>query len=167
MCSSAGVASASVPHDDGREPDHWRFLRTPAPDEVAPEMKPDPLPPKLAATSACPRCGSRQLAPRRVARRFLSVVGALAGATDSGMRSWRAAQVGAALGSRAGASGLALGAVAGAVLGALAGGTSGCAVGTHLGDAIDARLLRDLHCHDCGHLFSSGHDTSRTAHRRE
>ena len=107
-----------------------------------------------AATTPCPHCGSQRLKQRRLARRVLGLIGTLAGAAGSGLRAWQGAEVGGAIGSVAGPPGMALGAVAGAVLGALAGGSTGCAIGVHLGDAIDSRLLNDLHCLDCGHTFN-------------
>lgn len=108
-----------------------------------------------AAATACPHCGSLRLTQRRLARRVLGLIGTLAGAAGSGLRAWRGAEVGGALGAAAGPPGMALGVVAGAVLGALAGGSTGCAIGVRLGDAIDSRLLNDLHCPDCGHAFNS------------
>lgn len=106
------------------------------------------------AATPCPRCGSLHLTQRHLARRILGFVGTLAGAAGSGLRAWRGAEVGGAIGTVAGTPGMALGAVAGAVLGALAGGSTGCAIGVRLGDAIDSRLLNDLHCQDCGHDFN-------------
>lgn len=108
-----------------------------------------------ASTPPCPYCGSLRLTQRRLARRILGFVGTLAGAAGSGLRAWRGAEVGGALGAAAGPPGMTLGVVAGAVLGALAGGSTGCAIGVRLGDAIDNRLLDNLHCLDCGHAFNS------------
>jgi len=108
-----------------------------------------------AAAPPCPYCGSLRLTQRRLARRVLGLIGTLAGAAGSGLRAWRGAEVGGAIGSVAGPPGMAVGAVAGAVLGALAGGSTGCAIGVRLGDAIDSRLLNDLHCLECGHAFHS------------
>lgn len=119
-------------HRDGQNP--WR-------------ASPDVAPP-------CPHCGSLRVTQRHLARRILGFVGTLAGAAGSGLRAWRGAEIGGALGTVAGPPGMALGAVAGAVLGALAGGSTGCAIGVRLGDAIDSRLLNDLHCQDCGHDFN-------------
>lgn len=108
----------------------------------------------LDAATPCPHCGSLRLTQRHLARRILGLIGTLAGASCSGLRAWRGAEVGGALGTVAGPPGMALGAVAGAVLGALAGGSTGCAIGVRLGDAVDSRLLNDLHCQDCGHDFN-------------
>lgn len=108
----------------------------------------------LDAAPPCPFCGSLRLSQRHLARRVLGLIGTLAGAAGSGLRAWRGAEVGGAIGAAAGPPGMALGALAGAVLGALAGGSNGCAIGVRLGDAIDSRLLNDLHCKDCGHHFS-------------
>lgn len=102
----------------------------------------------------CPLCGSLRLTQRHLARRILGLIGTLAGSASSGLRAWRGAEVGGALGTVAGPPGMALGVLAGAVLGALAGGSTGCAIGVRLGDAIDSRLLNDLHCQDCGHDFN-------------
>jgi hypothetical protein len=108
-----------------------------------------------APAPSCPHCGSNRLAQRHLGRRILGVVGTLAGATGAAVRAWRGAELGGTVGAVAGPPGVAVGAIAGAVLGALAGGSTGCAVGVRLGDAIDSRLLNDLHCLDCGQGFSS------------
>jgi hypothetical protein len=105
--------------------------------------------------ASCPRCGSTHLAQRHLARRILGLVGTVAGATGSAVRAWHGAELGGTVGAAAGPPGFVLGAVAGAVLSALAGGSAGCAVGVRLGDAIDARLLNDLRCLECGHPFDS------------
>lgn len=108
----------------------------------------------LDAPPPCPLCGSVRVTERHLARRVLGLIGTLAGAAGSGLRAWRGAEVGGALGAAAGPPGMALGVVAGAVLGAMVGGSTGCAIGVRLGDAIDSRLLNDLHCLDCGHDFN-------------
>ena len=64
------------------------------------------------------------------------------------------AEIGALLGTSAGPAGFTVGAFSGALLGAMAGAAAGCAVGAALGEAIDAKILHNHQCIDCGRGFS-------------
>ena len=49
---------------------------------------------------------------------------------------------------------LAAGTVAGALFGALFYGATGGIAGSQLGKVVDAHVLKNLECQDCGHSFS-------------
>lgn len=106
----------------------------------------------------CPHCNSHRIVPSHLARRVGSAIGTVAGAATATTRVTGGAQlgagIGALLGTPAGPAGLTFGTVAGAVLGAMAGAAAGCAVGAALGEAIDAKILHNHHCIDCGRGFS-------------
>lgn len=127
----------------------------------SPQVEPEtngscPAPSKHGAY--CPHCNSHRIVRSHLARRVGSVIGTLAGAATATARVAGGAQLGAEfgtlLGSPAGPAGFTFGAVAGALLGALAGAAAGCAVGAALGEAIDANILHNHHCLDCGRGFS-------------
>lgn len=117
---------------------------------------------RRAVTLACPRCASGRIGNSHHARKASVAVGGLAGAVASATTSWGRArvaaqvglQVGAGIGLVAGPAGATVSAVAGAVLAGLAGAAAGAAVGAALGEFLDANLLDNHHCVDCGHRFS-------------
>ena len=106
----------------------------------------------------CPHCNSHRIVPSHLARRVGSAIGTIAGAATATTRvaggAYLGAEFGALLGGRAGPAGFTLGTVAGALLGAMAGAAAGCAVGAALGEAIDAKILHNHQCIDCGRGFS-------------
>ena len=109
-------------------------------------------------TTNCPHCQSHRVITSHLGRRVGGAVGALAGAMTATARVTGGAQlgaeIGALLGTPAGPAGFTVGAFSGALLGAMAGAAAGCAVGAALGEAIDAKILHDHHCIDCGKGFS-------------
>jgi hypothetical protein len=112
----------------------------------------------LAQGSGCPHCRSDRIAPSHLGRRIGSAIGTLAGAAAATARvtggAHLGAEFGAVLGTPAGPAGSMFGAVAGAVLGAMVGAAAGCAIGATLGEAIDAKILHNHQCLDCGRGFS-------------
>ena len=118
---------------------------------------PSDLHPASNATN-CPHCKSHRVTTSHLGRRVGGAIGTLAGAATATARVTGGAQlgaeIGALLGTPAGPAGFTLGTVAGAVLGAMAGAAAGCAVGAALGEAIDAKILHNHQCIDCGRGFS-------------
>jgi hypothetical protein len=106
----------------------------------------------------CLHCGSSRTTTSHLGRRIGSAVGTLAGAATATARTAGGAQLGAelgaVLGTPAGPAGTTIGAIAGAVLGAMAGAAAGCAIGAALGEAIDAKILHNHRCLQCGRSFS-------------
>lgn len=106
---------------------------------------------------SCPHCRSPQVVTRNHARKIGGTIGAIAGAASGFTAALKGARIGGTLGGRigllAGPPGAALGSVAGAILGGLLGGTTGCSAGAALGELLDARVLNNLRCLDCGHTF--------------
>jgi len=111
-----------------------------------------------ATMACCPHCRSERIAPSHLGRRLGSTIGTLAGAATATARVAGGAQLGAELGAvvgtSAGPAGITLGAIGGAMLGAMVGAAAGCAIGAALGEAIDAKILHNHHCIDCGRGFS-------------
>ncbi|MBV8618870.1 MAG: hypothetical protein JOY84_08415 [Curvibacter sp.] len=118
-----------------------------------------PFPHEAAHRPACPFCGSRRVQTRDLARRVCAALGILAGALGGAASALTGAELGAELGALAGTlsggpPGAALGLVSGAVIGALVAAAAGCAAGAELGSSIDRRVLQNVRCLDCGHVFS-------------
>lgn len=106
----------------------------------------------------CLHCGSSRTTTSHLGRRIGSAVGTIAGAATATARTAGGAQLGAelgaVLGAPAGPAGTTVGAIAGAVLGAMVGAAAGCAIGASLGEAIDAKILHNHRCLECGRGFS-------------
>lgn len=106
----------------------------------------------------CPHCNSHRITSSHLGRRVGGAIGTIAGAATATARvsggAKLGAEIGALLGTPAGPAGFTVGTVAGAVLGAMAGAAAGCAVGATLGEAIDAKILHNHRCIDCGRGFS-------------
>jgi len=126
-----------------------------------------PFPHEAAHRPACPFCGSRRVQTRDLARRLCAALGALAGALGGAASTFTGAMTGALTGAELGAElgalagtlsggppGAALGLVSGAVIGALVAAAAGCAAGAELGSSIDRRVLQNVRCLDCDHVFS-------------
>lgn len=113
-------------------------------------------------TTNCPHCQSHRVITSHLGRRIGGAIGTLAGAMTATARVTGGAQlgaeIGALLGTSAGPAGFTVGAFSGALLGAMAGAAAGCAVGAALGEAIDAKILHNHQCIDCGRGF--GLDTA-------
>mgnify|MGYP003456958692 FL=1 len=109
-------------------------------------------------TTNCPHCQSHRVITSHLGRRVGGAIGTLAGAMAATARVTGGAQlgaeIGALLGTSAGPAGFTVGAFSGALLGAMAGAAAGCAVGAALGEAIDAKILHNHQCIDCGRGFS-------------
>ena len=105
----------------------------------------------------CPLCGSLQVVQRCWGRKTGGFVGSLAGAAGGFAGSLRGAQIGGIAGSLLGPAGISIGGLAGAVLGGLVGSSIGCEVGSAVGETIDAHVLNDFKCQECGHSFSHSH----------
>lgn len=108
----------------------------------------------------CPLCRSPRVISRNWARKAAGAIGCAAGATGGFVGALRGAQIGIASGLITGPAGSSMGGIAGAVLGGLAGTAIGCEVGTSVGKTIDARMLDNLKCQECGHAFASQESTS-------
>lgn len=112
-------------------------------------------------TPDCPQCHSSQVVTRDYARKTGGTIGAIAGAASGFSAALKGAHIGGTLGGRlgllAGPRSAVLGCVAGAILGGLLGGTTGCSAGAALGELIDAKVLRNRRCLECGLTF--GQDT--------
>lgn len=143
-------------YPDGKPPHSTLF-------GVKPEtvVHPGPYPMRSQHTPigvCCLHCGSSRTTTSHLGRRIGSAVGTLAGAATATARTAGGAQLGAelgaVLGTPAGPAGTTLGAIAGAVLGAMVGAATGCAIGAALGEAIDAKILHNHRCLQCGRSFS-------------
>lgn len=107
----------------------------------------------MTSIAKCSLCGSTQVVARNYARKVCSAAGVVAGAASGASAALGGAEAGAALGAIAGPVGLIVGGFAGALLGAMIGGTAGCAAGAAFGGAIDANVLNNFQCKNCGHDF--------------
>jgi hypothetical protein len=108
----------------------------------------------------CPLCGSLQVVQRCWGRKTGGFVGSLAGAAGGFAGSLRGAQIGGITGALLGPAGISIGGLAGAVLGGLVGSSIGCEVGSAVGETIDAHVLNDFKCQECGHSFAHSHSSS-------
>ncbi|WP_348532293.1 hypothetical protein [Pseudomonas putida] len=102
----------------------------------------------------CPSCGSMRVFARNHARKLGGIAGTVGGTASGVAGAMTGAQSGAALGAIAGPIGMTLGGLAGAILGGLAGGTAGGLAGAKMGEEIDARVLDNYECLNCGQAFS-------------
>jgi len=116
-----------------------------------------PTPPSSASAimSPCPKCQSLRIETRNYARKVGGAIGTVAGTTSGVAFALSGAEVGATIGVLAGPIGSVCGALAGAVITGLIGGAAGCAAGAAVGEVIDANVLNNYHCLDCGRTFSS------------
>lgn len=116
----------------------------------------DPRTFRSLSLGACPACQSRRIKSREFGKQACATIGAIAGAASGLAGALSGAVTGAEVGMYLGdgAPSMPLGVVAGAVVGALSGGIAGCTVGASLGEAVDASILRNRCCLDCGHRFS-------------
>lgn len=116
--------------------------------------------PLSSFSNACPLCHSPRVISRNWARKAAGAIGCAAGATGGFVGALRGAQIGIASGLMTGPAGSTIGGIAGAVLGGLAGTAIGCEVGTSVGKTIDARMLDNFKCLECGHVFAYQESTS-------
>lgn len=105
--------------------------------------------------NTCKLCGSNKIRTKNTARKIGGVIGGISGAGAGMAGTLSGAQVGAAAGAIAGPLGIALGGAAGAILGGLIGGATGSLSGARLGEIVDARVLHNFECIQCGYSFTS------------
>ena len=110
--------------------------------------------PLSSFSNACPLCQSPRVVSRNWARKAAGAIGCAAGATGGFVGALRGAQIGIASGLMTGPAGSTVGGIAGAILGGLAGTAVGCEVGTSVGKTIDAHMLDNFKCLECGHAFA-------------
>lgn len=102
----------------------------------------------------CPNCGSQRIETRDLAQRTGGTLGGLAGAAGGIAGALRGARAGFTLGMAAGPVGGGIGTVIGVVLGGLGGGALGTELGAIFGRVVDDRVLNNLQCAACGHVFT-------------
>ena len=101
----------------------------------------------------CPKCQSRNIETRNIAKRTGGNLGTAAGAVAGVAGVMSGAEVGATAGFVAGPVGVAVGGIIGALIGGIFGAAAGGAVGSNLGKVIDDTLLENYHCQACDHSF--------------
>ena len=109
-------------------------------------------------TMICPKCASRDIETRDVAKKTGGALGLLAGAASGVASAMSGADIGASVGSAvgliAGPVGSRLGGLAGTLIGGLLGGVAGGVAGARLGHLIDEQMLDNYHCLACDYRFS-------------
>lgn len=102
----------------------------------------------------CPNCGSSHIKERNRAKKVLSAVGGIAGASAGIRNVWFYGKTGMRIGLIAGPAGGTAGTIIGSVLGALVSGSVGCGLGSVVGKKIDNNILNNYKCLDCKCTFS-------------
>lgn len=113
-----------------------------------------PLSKGIPMSVQCPRCYSMNIQTHNRAKHAGGVIGGVGGTASGIAGALSGAEVGGTVGVWAGPFGLALGTLAGALIGGLVGGATGGIAGAKLGEVVDARVLENHQCLDCGHHFS-------------
>lgn len=103
----------------------------------------------------CPKCGSTFITTRDIGRRTGGAVGTVAGGLTGMSGALTGSRLGVTVGAFAGPAGSALGCVAGALIGGLVGAATVGVAGAKLGEVLDARVLDNLECGHCEHVFSA------------
>lgn len=103
----------------------------------------------------CPKCGSTHVTTRDFGRKTGGAIGTVAGGLTGVSGALTGGRIGMAVGVIAGPAGSAIGGVAGALIGAIVGAATVGVAGAKLGEVIDARVLDNLECGHCGHVFSA------------
>lgn len=101
----------------------------------------------------CPKCGSKLITTRDVGRRAGGAIGTIAGGVTGWSGAVTGGRVGMSVGLVAGPMGSALGCVAGALIGGLVGAATGGVAGSKIGEVLDQRVLDNLECMQCEHVF--------------
>jgi predicted RNA-binding Zn-ribbon protein involved in translation (DUF1610 family) len=107
----------------------------------------------------CPQCGSTFITTRDIGRRTGGAIGTVAGGFTGFSGALTGGRLGMTVGVIAGPAGSALGCLAGALIGGLVGAATVGVAGAKLGEVIDARVLDNLECGHCEHVFSAPEET--------
>ena len=102
----------------------------------------------------CPKCNSARIVTNDTAKIYGGIIGTAGGAISGATAALAGANIGSKIGMVAGPVGIVAGTVAGALFGALFYGATGGIAGSQLGKVVDAHVLKNLECQDCGHSFS-------------
>ena len=102
----------------------------------------------------CPKCNSAHIITKDTAKTYGGIIGTAGGAISGATAALAGANIGSKIGMIAGPVGIAAGTVTGALFGALFYGATGGIAGSQLGKVVDAHVLKNLECQDCGHSFS-------------
>lgn len=106
-------------------------------------------------TVQCPQCGSTSIRERNLGRRTGGALGSVAGGMTVFSGALAGGRLGMSVGVVAGPAGSAIGCLAGALIGGLAGAVAVGVAGAKLGEVLDARVLSNLECLHCEHVFSA------------
>jgi hypothetical protein len=107
----------------------------------------------------CPKCGSTLITTRDLGRRTGGAIGTVAGGFTGFSGALTGGRLGMTAGFVAGPAGSAIGCLAGALIGGLVGAATVGVAGAKLGEVIDARVLDNLVCGHCEHVFSAPEET--------
>jgi hypothetical protein len=104
---------------------------------------------------SCPHCGSSHITTRDLGRKTGGAVGTVAGGLTGISGALTGGRLGMTVGIIAGPAGSTLGCIAGALIGGLIGAATVGVAGAKLGEVLDARVLDNLQCLHCEHVFSA------------